>query len=467
MDFIDFQLRAWQASERQVQVLVHSSPVGAMRQPVKVKFNKKQLQDICDLVRENWLSEQGMLQRLVEAGQQLSRMLLPPEVYTYLLRSLERVGNNGLRLRLCLDEALIDAPWEFLRRPDALDDELLDGFLVLNPQVSLVREAPVESSKLEPSEEEQRMVFVGAYRADGGDHWQVELERQKLTETLKDVQRFLKIDDKFKTAAGDSIKHALSTPVSVFHYAGHVDVENNRGFLVREITSLSENNVCNFGDFTTLFSDRSLDALLRRSGVRIAVFSACNSGRWSFVEPLLKAGLPAFVGVQGNTTCDAATAFCQKFYSSLAIGLSLDEAVIYARLHLREDGVVIGHDSCEWGSFMVYMPTTEAVLLPKPDEPEVQKQQEEVRNTATQLLSKRTLRMAMVKAFKEEELDALCSDLEEDLKGAGKDFEVDLEIVGGKTKEAKILNLIGYVESQNCLPSLLTAVRRARPEISI
>ena len=41
---------------------------------------------------------------------------------------------------------------------------MLDGFLVLNPRLSLVREAPVESSKLEPSEEQQRMVIVGAFQ---------------------------------------------------------------------------------------------------------------------------------------------------------------------------------------------------------------------------------------------------------------------------------------------------------------
>lgn len=65
MDFLDFQLRAWQASDKQVQVLVHSSPLGAMRQPVKVSFKMARLEAICDLVRNNWLSEAGMLQQVV------------------------------------------------------------------------------------------------------------------------------------------------------------------------------------------------------------------------------------------------------------------------------------------------------------------------------------------------------------------------------------------------------------------
>jgi effector-associated domain 7 (EAD7)-containing protein len=53
------------------------------------------------------------------------------------------------------------------------------------------------------------------------------------------------------------------------------------------------------------------------------------------------------------------------------------------------------------------------------------------------------------------------------LKSSGKDIEIDLEMVGGKGKEGKVLNLIEYAERRNCLPSLLTAVRQARPGISI
>src|SRR5688572_24833542 len=117
MNFVDFQLRAWVASDEQLQVLVHSSPVGAMRQPLNVPFNFAEYQSICEMIRKAWLSEPGLLPQIVKAGKQLSKLLLPTEVYAYLIRSLEKVGNDGLRLRLCLDQALVDGPWEFLRRP--------------------------------------------------------------------------------------------------------------------------------------------------------------------------------------------------------------------------------------------------------------------------------------------------------------------------------------------------------------
>ncbi len=469
MNFVDFQLRAWVASDEQLQVLVHSSPVGAMRQPLEVPFDLAEYKSICEMIRAAWLSQPGLLPQIVKAGKRLSNFLLPTEVYAFLIRSLEKVGNEGLRLRLCLDEALVDGPWEFLHRPDALDDEMMDGFLVLNPQLSLVREAPVETLKLEPSDTQERMVIVGAYKFDGVDVWQVEPERQELTRALDSVKTFLKIDDQFLTAADDHIEEALSTPVSVFHYSGHVHIEDSRGFLVRSVTSNDfKDNVCDSDHFDPLYSDRKLHVLLRRSGARIAVFSACNSGQWPFVEPLLKAGLPALIGVQGSTMCDAAIAFCKKLYASIAIGLSLDEAVIYARLRLQEDKVVIGADSCEWGSYMVYMPTTEAVLLPKANRAtQVQERREEVRRSVSQIQSNRSLRLALMKEFDEAELQVLCADMEEDMKREGLDLEIDLEIAGGTNKEGKILNLIHYLERRDSLQFLVTAAQRARPNLSI
>lgn len=117
---------------------------------------------------------------------------------------------------------------------------------------------------------------------------------------------------------------------------------------------------------------------------------------------------------------------------------------------------------------MVYMPTTEAVLLPKAKQAtQVQTQQEEVRRNVSQMVSKRSLRLALMKEFDEAELQALCSDIEEDLKREGVEVEIDLEIAGGTSKEGKILNLIEYLERRDSLGYLVTAAQRERPSFSI
>ena len=91
------------------------------------------------------------------------------------------------------------------------------------------------------------------------------------------------------------------------------------------------------------------------------MFNACNSGFWPFVRPLVQAGIPAVVGVQGLVSNLAALNFAEKLYQSLAVGLSLDEAMSYARLWVVENSR--SHYDCDWARFMVYMPTDSAVLF--------------------------------------------------------------------------------------------------------
>ena len=108
--------------------------------------------------------------------------------------------------------------------------------------------------------------------------------------------------------------------------------------------------------------------LLHNAQTRLAVFSACNSGRWVFAEALLRAGLPALIGTQGSVSVQGASMFSEKLYAALAVGLTLDEAIIGARFQLLKEGGFNGHESLEWGTFMVYMPATDATLLPRAKE---------------------------------------------------------------------------------------------------
>ena len=103
--------------------------------------------------------------------------------------------------------------------------------------------------------------------------------------------------------------------------------------------------------------------MLAQAATRLAVFSACNSAASAFVRPLIQIGVPAIVGASDVIYSDAALAFCSKLYQSLAIGLSLDEAVTFARLNVVQLKAPKG--KCDWGRFTVYMNTQEAVLFPR------------------------------------------------------------------------------------------------------
>ena len=475
----EFQIRAWQVDDSAIQVLVHSSPAGEFRKPVTVAFDPQIVAAARALFRPGWYVEPDIERELAQMGRRLAELLLPRPVYALLTSSLQGLEPGAmLRLRLCLDAALVDLPWEYLYRPDVEDAASVTGFLLFDRRISLVREAPVPALAPAPAlMEKQRMLYAGAlWSNEQGvqDQWGVQAEYQKLVESLAPVAEFLELE--FVPAAGD-LEGALSQPAVIFHYSGHTDADKSAGYLVREVkmTQGGQHN-----SIEKLFSFE-LANFLQRARTRLAVFSACNSGRWASVEPLLRAGLPALIGTQGVLTVQGAQVFCETLYARLAVGLSLDEALTAARFQLLKEGGFRGHESVEWGSFMAYMPATEAVLLPRPPEaPGVAASQETARRSSQEAfaevngrvghapettINRTSLRRAIVKSFSLDEEALLCADVRDALAADGVDLDLDLDALGGREQgeEMLVLSLIEYLNRRGYLSYLLEAVRRERP----
>ena len=329
---------------------------------------------------------------------------------------------------------------------------------------------------------EQRMVYVGTLWSAGQvkDRWGVQTEYQKLVEFLAPVGKFLSLE--FHLAEGD-IEGALSQPAAILHYSGHTDADSTSSYLVREMTT-DRSGSDRVESMSKMYSFE-LANLLQRARIRLAVFSACNSGRWAFVEPLLRAGLPALIGAQGIVSVHGAQIFCETLYAKLAVGLSLDEALTGARFQLLKEGGFNGRESLEWGVFMAYMPTTEAVLLPRATEQAgVATSQETARQSSRQAVSevsgrigpapdtiaainRTALRKAIVQSFSVDEEALLCADVKQALVDDGVEVHLDLDILGGRAQgeEAIVLNLIQYLDRRGYLSYLVHAVRRERPGI--
>ena len=96
------------------------------------------------------------------------------------------------------------------------------------------------------------------------------------------------------------------------------------------------------------------------------------------MRPLIRAGVPAVVGVQGLVSNLAALNFAEKLYQSLAVGLSLDEALTYARLYVMEPER--SSYDCDWGRFMTYVPAESAVLFPRSEKSTIRRRQQAMRN---------------------------------------------------------------------------------------
>lgn len=206
-----------------------------------------------------------------------------------------------------------------------------------------------------------------------------------LREALKPVERYIQpefaVASQAKTLAGGSAGQA-----AIFHYAGHCDLDaDGRAFLLRELPTsrklLPED---------TLYLDE-FAPILGEGGTRLAVMSACNSWHWAAVKPLLDAGVPAVIGVNGGVASVSTIEFCKKLYESLSVGLTLDEAVGRARMHVMEWGRRL--DLFDWGLFMVHMSSPQAPLFPRAATRAVASQQKAIRKEHAVTIDS-TLRLA-------------------------------------------------------------------------
>lgn len=365
-DYEDFVIHAQRVNARSIAVRVYASPAGAMPKQVTVGFPLAEAQRVHGSFYSDPATGQAGRALITQAeatelGKRLSAVLLPAPVFRLLAESLAavvRTPDRGLRIRLALDESLIDLPWEYIYRPDHLDSEGVSGFLLLDPRISMLREAADPRIALEPITGRQRLSFVGTFWEGNVDGWQVGAEFELLRSALKPVSAY--VSPGFAAAAdADAFGKGLGGNTAIFHYAGHCDFDRDgRSYLVREMPVTGS-----LAQARKVYLDE-LAPVLGRSGVRLAVLSACNSGFWPAVKPLLSAELPAIVGVNGAVASQSTIEFCAKLYESLAVGLTLDEAVGRARLHVLEWGQQ--HQLFDWGLYMVYMPAPQSVLFPRP-----------------------------------------------------------------------------------------------------
>lgn len=380
----DFVIGARRLDPLIVGVSVDASPCGTLDEPAQVEFSVDEAAELRASFVTGLTGEQVDGGRMlitsgeaVAIGKRLAQVLFPPAVFRLFATSLAAMaGKAGLRIRLVMEPALMDLPWEYVARPDrtASDEGHLSDFLLLDPSVSLVRQAADAAIALEPISGRQRLAFLGAFWEGERDGWEVGKEFALLNRALRPVDDYVETDFIVASDAG-SLDQKMLPGTAVFHYAGHCDFDadaNGRAFLLKELPTSRPLSIERDGIYVDALGPR-----LAAGGIRIAVMSACNSGFSAAVKPLLDAGVPVVVGVNGGVASISTIEFCAKLYESLAVGLSLDEAVSRARLHVFNWGMQ--HELFDWGLFMVHMRCPEAVLFPRRQNADVTQHQRTVR----------------------------------------------------------------------------------------
>jgi len=378
-DYADFVIEGTRKSRSRISIRVAASSAGKMAKSAPIDFPAALADKIRDSFRSNMATGGAgrmtiQMDEAAQIGKELCPVLFPAPVYKLFAQSLGNAMNHlkgGVRIRLALDETLVDLPWEYVLKPDRRRDNAMSSFLLLDPRISLVRQQANPVIALKPLENDRGFAFAGTLWEGGKDGWQVYQEYSLLREALKPVAKFI-APEFFVATDKAAFEHESGRDAAIFHYAGHCDFDSeDRPYLVREMPTTAS-----LFHAPKLYSS-DLAKLMKKWGTRFAVFSACNSGYWPVVKPMLDAGLPALLGVNGAVSSQSSIEFCAKLYESLAVGLTLDEAVARARLHLMQWGQNEG--MFDWGLFMVYMPSPQSLLFPKQPSRTLNERQKEVR----------------------------------------------------------------------------------------
>ncbi len=360
-----------------LRVRVIRAPVGVQREAdaPRVQFPSRLRARLRGLERR-----QLELEGLIELGEDLAGLLLPLPVREIFRRNLDRVGSDdGLRLRIRPDTPDLAAlPWEYAyvaaaEVPDGRKGP--EGFLALDPRISLVRHEIVEgpATAITPMLADDIRLVALLSEVDDPAFPALDLatEELNLRQALDGVGG---IDARIlRPGTRDQLEEVLTGDASVFHFAGHGEMEREMG--VEPGTIEGRGRLILSGDERrpVPLDAANLALELGSRGVRLAVLSACEAaGRdpetpWSGVaSALFHQGIPAVVGMQYTVRDRNAIAFSRRFYRALGAGRSIDTAVSDGRLGIFNRG---GGGDRDWGVPVLYLREGPSVLFPPPAAP--------------------------------------------------------------------------------------------------
>jgi hypothetical protein len=309
-------------------------------------------------------------------GKRLFDFLFAGEVGESYRKTLDNANREGrsVRLNLHIDErarSLASAPWEALYDPrlrtfltTRLDTQFTRTVGLASAPISKPRRLHILGMIASPTEFRGRPVTpIGGTERDGIVSALEPLEqrgRAKLQWTqsgsLRDLVRGLRRSNLRPTAhAGDR------EPWGVFHFIGHGDFDSSRslGFVLMEGEGASGGQPC--------YADDLASVLCIPGGPQLVVLNACNGALStsgdifnSTAALLALSGIPAVIAMQFPVTDKTATYFAEKLYDELADGVSIQEALVNTRVHLRS------HLCPEWVTPVLYLAGSDGELVRKP-----------------------------------------------------------------------------------------------------
>lgn len=296
------------------------------------------------------------------------------ELYLKNLSKIQEHTDLGLRIKLCINPEyhelarLMNLPWEYM-----LDTTEKKDFLGLFETLPIVRfldlKRPMGPIKVEKL---PLKILVMIASPAGYPKLDVEEEKKLLLEAFAN-RKEIQIDF-IEKATLLALKDQLSeNSYHIFHYIGHGGFDGKTGKGVLVLEDDDGNSV--------LVAGEKLKRVFRDSSIGIIFLNACETARMSaekdpfagIASSLMIENIFAVVAMQFPISDVSAIVFSKKFYTSLAQGNPIDQAVSRSRQAVD----LCANETLEWGIPVLFMRSEDGVVFElkeaaKPDEPRLE-----------------------------------------------------------------------------------------------
>ncbi len=292
---------------------------------------------------------------LLQIGTQLFNALFAGEIGKLYAASRSMLKEDqGIVIRLHIPagiEEIAALPWEFMADPDSGPVAMLDAPIARylpqpTPIPTLQAALPI------------KVLLTGAQTPPPAD---VERELQAVKAALEGLGNHVQIQlEPHLTAA--ALRERLREGFHIWHFVGHggFDKTGKTAQLLFEDAS---------GDSDAI-SAMELNIMLNRSGIRLVVLNACDSGKLA-IEPfhsiapaLIRAQIPAVVAQQFKVPEEATRAFVTDFYRSLAMAFPIDACITEGRKAVMDS---CGLGQADWGIPVLYTRMPSGRLFEPPE----------------------------------------------------------------------------------------------------
>ena len=313
---------------------------------------------------------------MIAMGKQLADALFPPNARNLLaLCRLRQSGRDDqrLRIRIRVDAlALANVPWEFVFVPDPnvlAAEEGIDNFLALDSKICILRRENipgVPSASLDPLGAGPFRMLVATASPKTQTQLNTPAELRGIRAALSAIPAIAPVFIENATKLGLQIE--LMRGAHIFHFAGHGVFREEPGARWGELEGTGALLLVDAAGSEDRWEAPVLRNGLSGRGVRLAVLAACEGAKrdsanaWSGVVPsMIKAGIPAVVGMQFTIEDANAIVFSQIFYAALTAGQPIEAALSEARQAIRATGAAL-----DWGGPVLYSRVEEGTLFPAP-----------------------------------------------------------------------------------------------------